>query len=111
MQIDSQRHGAVTVIRPTGPVTTDDATQLKVALQDAMREARGRIVLDAASFAYADSAALEVLADAGESLLDTGQPMRVACVNETLRTVFELVELDHLFEHYEDVNGAVRSFL
>ncbi len=111
MRIDAQQHGAVKVLRPDGPVCGEDADLLASSLAEHVRTSRGRVVLDAEEIAFADSVGLEVLSDTALSLRETGQALKIAGANVTLRTVFELTELDHLFEYFEDVTSAARSFL
>ena len=111
MRIELQKVGAVTVLEPHGPVVQEDAEDFAERLSDAMRDSLGRLVIDVAEVAYLDSRGLEILADAAVELQATGQSLRLAGANETLRTVFEITELGPMFDHYQDVNGAVRSFL
>lgn len=111
MRIEEHRHGAVTVLAPSGPLVQDDARAVRDRALAIAQRALGRLVLDAAAVAYADSAGLEALLDISEALAESGQALRLAAANETLREVLELTEIAGLFEHYEDVNSAVRSFL
>jgi anti-anti-sigma factor len=111
MRIEETRHGAVTVIRPIGPLIRSDAEQLRDQSRAAAERSLGRIVLDMDAVPYADSAGLEALADLAEEMAAAGRELKLTAVNETLREVFELTELAVLFEHYEDVGSAARSFL
>ena len=111
MEITEQRQGAVTVVKPQGPLVQADAEQFKARLTDIMAKSLGRFVVDATAVAYVDSRGLEVLLDATEQLAESGQILRLCGCNETLREVLDLTELDAQFEHFEDVNTAVRSFL
>jgi len=111
MRIETHRMGAVTVLEPQGPIIQDDAESFGSQLERSVRASLGRLVIDVAGVPYVDSLGLEVLLDASERLRDSGQSLRVSGANETLRTVFELTELDSQFDHYQDVNTAVRSFL
>ena len=111
MQINEQRQGAVTVLKPVGPLVQKDADQLKSRAMDVMRKSLGRFVIDASAIAYADSRGLEVLVELTEELGAGGQTLKISAANETLREVLELTELTPLFEYHEDVNSAVRSFL
>lgn len=111
MQIIEQRQGAVTVLKPVGPLVQKDADQLKARATDVLRKSLGRFVIDASAIAYADSRGLEVLVELTEELGAGGQSLKISAANETLREVLELTELSPLFEHHEDVNAAVRSFL
>lgn len=111
MRIETQQVGAVTVIEPKGPVVQDDAQDFADRLKEAVRTSLGRMVLDVSSVPYVDSLGLEAMADVSGQLRDAGLAMRISGANEVLRTVFELTELAGEFDHYEDVNTAVRSFL
>lgn len=111
MRIETQKVGAVTVIEPQGPVVQDDAEDFGGRLASTVRDSMGRLVVDVSKVPYVDSLGLEVLADAATELQQTGQSLRISGANETLRTVLELTELASMFDHYQDVNTAVRSFL
>lgn len=111
MRIDETRHGGVTVLRPIGPLIRTDADQVRERARAGAERALGRIVLDFEAVPYADSNGLEALADLAEEMAAAGRELKLTGVNATLREVFELTELSVLFEHYEDVSAAARSFL
>ncbi|MEM8738717.1 MAG: STAS domain-containing protein [Planctomycetota bacterium] len=111
MRIDAQQVGAVSVIEPHGPILQEDAPDFHARLTDTLRSSLGRMVIDVTDVPYLDSHALEILSDTAAQLQETGQTLRLSGANETLRTVFEITELAPMFDHYQDVNTAVRSFL
>lgn len=111
MEIQRQTHGAVTALRPVGPVIGDDADRLRQVLLETRAKSFGRLVLDVSSVAFVDSRGLEAMLDVTEELAKSGQALKLCGENELLREVLELTDLATLFEHYEDVNSAVRSFL
>jgi anti-sigma B factor antagonist len=111
MEIGEQTKGAVTVLRPRGPLCDADAENFKRRASEASVSAMGRVVIDASAIPYIDSRGLEVLVDLSEQLGESGQTLRLCAANETLREVLDLTDLSAMFEHYEDVNAAVRSFL
>lgn len=111
MVIDERREGAVTVVRPQGPLVLGDADQLKAALTDVMQKSLGRFVLDASAVPYVDSRGLEVLVETGEELGQSGRALRLCGANDTIREVMDLTDTSRQFEHFEDVNAGVRSFL
>ena len=111
LEIDERRHGAVTVLRPGGSVSGDDGAALLERICDAAGRSLGRIVLDASATPFVDSAGLEALLDAADHMAESGQSLKLCAVNETLREVLALTGLARRFEHYEDVQSAVRSFL
>ena len=111
MVIETKQTGAVTVLRPEGPVVLADAEKLKTELLNAQKEHLGRIVLDASGVPFLDSAGLEALADVAAQMSHSGQWLKLCAVNQTVRQVLELTGLASHFEHFEDANSAVRSFL
>jgi|SRR5690606_6048650 len=111
IEIDERRHGAVTVLRPNGSIGGEAAAALLPRISDAAGRSLGRIVLDASSAPFLDSAGLEALLDAADRMAESGQALKLCSVNETLREALALTGLARRFEQYEDVQAAVRSFL
>jgi len=111
MDILEQRHGAVTVVKPQGPLILAEAEQFSRHVGEVMLRSLGRLVIDASAVAYVDSAGLESLVSATQELSASGRSLRLCGAGETLREVLELTGLSDRFEYYEDVNTAVRSFL
>jgi anti-anti-sigma factor len=111
MQIIEQKQGAVTVLRPMGPLTHAEADQFKARLLKVGQTSLGRFVVDASAVPFIDSRGLEVLIEAHNALAESGQSLKVCGVNETLRDVLDLTEVGPLLEQFEDTGAAVRSFL
>jgi len=111
VKIEERRQGAVTVLRPEGPLTRDDADLFAERAKTVLTSSLGRFVIDASAMPYADSRGLEVLLDLTELLGDSGQALKLCAESETLREALELTDLAGLFEHFEDVQTAARSFL
>ncbi|MCA9303855.1 MAG: STAS domain-containing protein [Phycisphaerales bacterium] len=112
MRIEQKRHGAVTVIRPLGPVSNKgDAARLANEMSELVKQTLGRFVLDASEITFIDSYGLESLVDISNELGSSGKPFRICGVCETLREVFAITEVAPKFQQYEDVQTAVRSFL
>lgn len=111
MEIDRQQVGAVAVFKPRGPVTGSEAEELKGFLLEAVSSNLGRLVVDASDIAFVDSRGLEVLIEVSDELAHGGRVLKLSSVGETLREVLSITDVLSSFEHYEDVNSAVRSFL
>ena len=111
MNIQTQRQGAISIIRPQGPLMGTDADQVKVALLDTAGASLGRVVLDLEMTPFIDSRGLEVLVEVTEEMSGGGQSLKLCAANKTLREVLELTGLAGLFEIFEDVGSAARSFL
>ncbi|MHC4219424.1 MAG: STAS domain-containing protein [Planctomycetota bacterium] len=111
MEILERKHGAVAVVKPVGALIHPDVDELRGRMQELRSSSMGRLVLDASAVAYVDSRGLETLVDITDQLASVGQALKICGANEILREVLELTELSSRFEHFADVNAAVRSFL
>ena len=111
MKITEQRQGAVLVLKPDGALVEAECTAVKAKLVEAVAGSLGRFVLDLSAVPFVDSRGLEVLVEMSEELGKSGQSLRLCAVNKTVREVLDLTELTQLFEHFEDAQTAVRSFL
>ena len=111
MKIIETKQGAVTVIKPAGPLTQADATEFKHTAMKVLQGNLGRMLVDMSAIPFIDSMGLEVLYDLTEEMTKSGQMLKLCASNKTLREVLNLTGLSPLFEHFDDVNTAVRSFL
>ena len=111
MKILETKQGAVTVIKPSGPLTQADATEFRTLAMKALEINLGRILVDMSAIPFVDSMGLEALTDLTEEMTKSGQQLKLCATNKTLREVLTLTGLSPQFEHFDDVNTAVRSFL
>jgi anti-anti-sigma factor len=111
MKLQQHRHGAVTLLKPDGPLVETAGKELDQAMRPIIAAALGRVVVDMSAVPFVDSLGLESLLGLTEHLQSTGRVLKLCGTNRTVRQVLELTELDSLFDHFEDVNSAVRSFL
>jgi len=107
----NEQVGAVTVVKPKGALNGEDTDQFERHLKETLAQSFGRLVIDVSAIPFVDSRALEVLLDATEQLAQSGRALKLCGVNELLREVLDLTELDAHFEYYEDATAAARSFL
>lgn len=111
MKIEHRRHGAVTVIRPDGPLTGGDAAEFALRMREALEVSVGRVVIDASAIGYVDSAGLLALVEAGEEVAVGGRSLKLCSAGETLRETLDLTNVADLFEFFDEASMAVRSFL
>lgn len=111
MKIQQQRHGAVTLLKPDGQLTEEAVSEFNTAARTVIKETSGRCALDLSAVQFVDSAGLEMLLGLTELLEDSGKVLKLCGVTKTVRQVLELTGIDCRFDHFEDINSAVRSFL
>jgi len=110
MKIETSRHGAVTVVRPDGPLVAEDTDALAREFEASAVRSLGRVVLDCSEAPYADSEGLEMLLDLTDYQARGGRALKVIGVGETLREAMTLTETAARIEFFADLNSAVRSF-
>ncbi len=111
MELQEHKYGAVTVLKPDGPLVGEDSELFKLKLIELLGLSMGRCVVDASAMPYVDSQGLEALVDANDEVACSGHNLKLCGLSDTVRQVLDLTELSSHFEHFADVNTAVRSFL
>ena len=95
----------------TPPAFMYSRSSLVSEVCEAIQKNLGRVVLDASGVPVVDSIGLEALVDVNAEMYQSGRSLKLCSLNQTVRQVLELTGLSPQFEHFEDANSAVRSFL
>lgn len=98
MAFKEQRDPAgVTVVTVEGQLIVANRQELKQLLQDALDRGARKFLLDFTPTAYIDSSGLGALVSINRKVREAGGELRLAGLNEDLRSLFELTKLDTLF--------------
>jgi anti-sigma B factor antagonist len=97
MSIRSTREGDRVVISVEGQLIAGNRQQLKEAVLPEIDRGARQFVIDFADTGYIDSAGLGVLVSLSKRIRESNGTLRLANLNEDLRTLFELTKLDTLF--------------
>jgi anti-sigma B factor antagonist len=108
--VDARDEGAVRVISPRGFVNAHTAPEFEGALRRALGEGRVRIVVDCSALAYIASAGLGAMMGTIEEIREAGGDLRVAELNDTVRNIFEILGLHHLYRVFPTAIEAVGSY-
>jgi anti-anti-sigma factor len=111
MEIQEQRQGAVTILKPMGALIEPEARLFKEQAMDMLTKSMGRVMVDASAIPFVDSGGVEALVDLTDQLAQSGRALKLCAANETLKEVLHLVGWSHAFEYFDDVTTGVRSFL
>ncbi len=68
-----------------------------------------RLVVDLAHVTYLDSSGLAVLIEGMQNVREYGGKFALAGVHENVRPIFEIANLDQVFEMFPDVDSALAS--
>ena len=111
MEIQEQRQGAVTILKPMGALIEPESRLFKEQALEQLTKSMGRIMIDASAIPFVDSSGVEALVDITDQLAQSGRALKLCAANDTLKEVISLVGWSHAFEYFGDVNAGVRSFL
>lgn len=100
----------VVVIGVDGQLIVGNRHELKQKVMDAIEAGERKLVIDFTNTGYIDSSGLGALVSLSKKLRDAGGDLRLAGLNEDLRTLFELTKLDTLFAIADTPDQALAGF-
>lgn len=106
----SRDAGGVTVVSVEGQLIVANRQELKQRIQDALDQGDRKFLLDFSGTAYVDSSGLGALVSMSKKVREVGGDLRLAGLNDDLRSLFELTKLDTLFTISETASEALAGF-
>jgi anti-sigma B factor antagonist len=100
----------VVIIGVDGQLIVGNRHELKQKVMDAVEAGERKVLIDFTETGYIDSSGLGALVSLSKKLRDTGGELRLAGLNEDLRTLFELTKLDSLFNIADTAEQALAAF-
>jgi len=107
MNLPTEVFGDVVVVHTPEDISDDQAAGLEAFLTSLERS---RVVADLDGTETMDSAALESLLLAQESLRGIEGDLKISTANQVNRTILEITRLDQQLEVFDSVIDAVKSF-
>ena len=102
--------GGVLVIEVDGQLIVGNRQELKQRVLDALEAGDRKFLIDFTRTGYIDSSGLGVLVSLSKKIRDEGGDLRLAGLNEDLKTLFELTKLDTLFAITDSAQQALTAF-
>jgi anti-sigma B factor antagonist len=110
MSFEVQKSDGITIIDVKGQLIVGNRQELKQKVLDELETGSRRFLVDFAGTGYIDSSGLGVLVSLSKKIREQGGELRLANLNEDLRTLFELTKLDSLFHIASNRDEALASF-
>ena len=98
MSFSIERVDDVTVVDVEGELTVGNRGELKESVLERLEDGERKFVFDFSDTSYIDSSGLGVLVSLSKKIRERSGELRLAALNEDLRTLFELTKLDTLFQ-------------
>jgi anti-sigma B factor antagonist len=111
LQITDHRQDEVTILTLAGELSLDDGDLAFGRYVDGLVAAgRRQIVVDLSKVTYIDSAGVGRLVAESKRVTQNGGAMRLAHLTARSHHLLAMLKLKFVFEIYDDVEAAVRSF-
>lgn len=102
--------GGVVVVEVDGQLIVGNRQELKQRVLDALEGGARKFLIDFTRTGYIDSSGLGVLVSLSKKIREEGGDLRLAGLNEDLKTLFELTKLDTLFAITDSATEALSAF-
>ena len=100
----------VTIVEVGGELIVGNRHELKETVLGRLDAGDRQFLIDFTSSSYIDSSGLGVLVSLSKKIRESGGALRLAGLNEDLRTLFELTKLDTLFQIADTRARAIGEF-
>ena len=110
MAFSVRRVEDITVVEVTGQLTVGNRQQLKDKVLAELDRGARKVAVDFSETAYIDSSGLGVLVSLSKKLREHAGELKLTCLNEDLRILFELTKLDTLFRISDTLEDALKEF-
>jgi anti-sigma B factor antagonist len=100
----------ITIVEVEGQLIVGNRQELKQRVLDEYDAGARKVLVDFTRTGYIDSSGLGVLVSLAKRLREDGGELRLANLNDDLRTLFELTKLDTLFPISDSRERALESF-
>ena len=105
-----EKQGAVSVVRPAGPLTEAQAPSFLQAAVGKLGQGRPMVVIDMHEVPLVDGAGLEALVEIREKIEARGGAVKLAAVNALCTDILRVTGIGQKFEQYPHVKSAVARF-
>ena len=100
----------ITIVEVDGELIVGNRQELKDLVLQRLESGDQRFLIDFSRSSYIDSSGLGVLVSLSKKIREAGGALRLAGLNEDLRTLFELTKLDTLFQIADTRSRALSEF-
>lgn len=104
------RHGAVSVLRPNGPLRGETLDPLEEKLRPLMSGGVPYLVIDLSETPLIDGAGLEWLLDLDETCCRRGGCVRIANAGELCSDILRITTVGATVQQFDDLTAALGSF-
>jgi len=111
MKLTSREESGVVVLEPKGKIMGGpDATILHDQLHDLISQDKKKVIVDLSKVEWMNSTGLGILISGLTTLRNNGGELKLARITDKIESLLTITKLITVFESFDDVEGAVKSF-
>ena len=111
LDIQERPDGEITVLKLTGEITMDDGDlAFGRKIHELLEHGRTNFVVDLQNVTYIDSSGVGMLVGKLKTVREKGGDIKLAQMSNRSERLFGMLKLSIVFERFDDVPSAVRSF-
>jgi len=110
MQMTINQNGDVTVVAIDDRLEADTVEEFRTSMHDLAEQGQVKVVLDFTNVSFVDSSGLGGLVSAVRKFRQHDGDIKLACINDNVRPLVEIVRLHRIFDIFDSVDEAVNSF-
>ena len=109
MTINTEQRDDATIVSPVGDIDLSRSPTFRRKLQIVQDAKPARVIVDLSQVSYMDSSGVATLVEALQVSRRTDSPLIVCCLNDRVRSIFEIARLDTVFTIVPDIESAMTS--
>jgi anti-anti-sigma factor len=90
--------------------TLREAEELKIQITDKISRGHKKVIVDLTSVEFVDSTFLGVIVNSLKKVVKLGGDLKLVGFQPAVRSMFELTRLFRVFESYDNLQDAIKSF-
>ncbi len=110
MEILEEKINGVEVLNLSGRLDASSAKDFKEKVGSLAKEKRVNLVIDMGAIDFIDSSGLGSLVASLRSVNKVGGDIKIASLQDPVRSIFEITRLHRIFEIFDDSFTAAKSF-
>src|SRR5688500_6485496 len=110
MSFSIKKNAEVVVVDVEGQLIVGNRQELKQKVLDELEKGEKKFLIDFSQTGYIDSSGLGVLVSLSKKIREQGGELRLANLNDELKTLFELTKLDTPFHNADTRKRALEGF-
>ncbi|MCK4871618.1 MAG: STAS domain-containing protein [Phycisphaerales bacterium] len=107
LEVHIDRREGVTIVQPVGDVDLSQSPVLRSELHGVHAEKPKRLIVDLRDVPYMDSSGVATLVEAMRDARKSRTELVLCCMQERVRSIFEIARLDAVFTIVDDLDAAM----